>query len=181
MAQLSKRQKAEVEAIDRTRVYSIDEASQLIKDHATSKFDETIEISINLNVDPRHSDQMVRGVISLPHGTGKTLRVAVFAKGDKADEAKAAFLNQVLETQASIHVLLRNRHHKAQVGLHHFFFGSPAQHQPAAEANERHFNECCPLFFVGLTPVVALKLCGEFFEMKQIGNFAGQFDFFVGT
>jgi hypothetical protein len=51
-----------------------------------------------------------------------------------------------------------NRHHKAQVGLHHFFFGSPAQHQPTAEANERHFNQCCPLFFIGLTPVIALKL-----------------------
>ena len=90
MAQLSKRQKAAVEAIDRTRVYSIDEASQLIKDHATSKFDETIEISLNLGVDPRHADQMVRGVVAMPNGTGKTMRVAVFAKDAKADEAKAA-------------------------------------------------------------------------------------------
>ena len=90
MAQLSKRQKAAVEAIDRTRVYSIDEASQLIKDHATSKFDETIEISISLGVDPRHADQMVRGVIGLPNGTGKTVRVAVFARGDNAEKAIVA-------------------------------------------------------------------------------------------
>ena len=90
MAQLSKRQKAAVEAIDRTRVYSIDEASQLIKDHATSKFDETIEISLNLGVDPRHADQMVRGAVAMPNGTGKDVRVAVFARDAKADEAKAA-------------------------------------------------------------------------------------------
>ena len=90
MAQLSKRQKTAVEAIDRTRVYSIDEASQLIKDHATSKFDETIEISLNLGVDPRHADQMVRGAVAMPNGTGKDVRVAVFARDAKADEAKAA-------------------------------------------------------------------------------------------
>ena len=90
MAQLSKRQKAAIEAIDRTRVYSIDEASQLIKDHATSKFDETIEISLNLGVDPRHADQMVRGAVAMPNGTGKDVRVAVFARDAKADEAKAA-------------------------------------------------------------------------------------------
>ena len=90
MAQLSKRQKAAVEAIDRTRVYSIDEASQLIKGHATSKFDETIEISLNLGVDPRHADQMVRGAVAMPNGTGKDVRVAVFARDAKADEAKAA-------------------------------------------------------------------------------------------
>ena len=90
MAQLSKRQKAAVEAIDRTRVYSIDEASQLIKVHATSKFDETIEISLNLGVDPRHADQMVRGAVAMPNGTGKDVRVAVFARDAKADEAKAA-------------------------------------------------------------------------------------------
>ena len=90
MAQLTKRQKAAVEAIDRTRVYSIDEASQLIKGHATSKFDETIEISLNLGVDPRHADQMVRGAVAMPNGTGKDVRVAVFARDAKADEAKAA-------------------------------------------------------------------------------------------
>ena len=90
MAQLSKRQKAAVEAIDRTRVYTIDEASQLIKGHATSKFDETIEISLNLGVDPRHADQMVRGAVAMPNGTGKDVRVAVFARDAKADEAKAA-------------------------------------------------------------------------------------------
>ena len=61
-----------------------------MKANATAKFDETVEIALNLGVDPRHADQMVRGVVNLPHGTGKTVRVAVFAKGDKADEAKAA-------------------------------------------------------------------------------------------
>jgi large subunit ribosomal protein L1 len=70
--------------------YSLDDAINMIKDSASSKFDETIEISMNLGVDPRHSDQMVRGVVSLPHGTGKTMRVAVFARDAKADEAKAA-------------------------------------------------------------------------------------------
>jgi large subunit ribosomal protein L1 len=68
----------------------LDEAVKLLKENATAKFDETIELSMNLGVDPRHSDQMVRGVVSLPKGTGKAVRVAVFAKGDKADEAQAA-------------------------------------------------------------------------------------------
>ena len=90
MAQLSKRQKATAEAIDRTRIYSVDEASKLIKEHAASKFDETIEISLNLGVDPRHADQMVRGAVAMPNGTGKDVRVAVFARDAKADEAKAA-------------------------------------------------------------------------------------------
>lgn len=90
MAQLSKRQKATAEAIDRSRIYSVDEASKLIKEHATSKFDETIEISLNLGVDPRHADQMVRGVVELPNGTGRSVRVGVFAKDAKADEAREA-------------------------------------------------------------------------------------------
>ena len=78
------------EGIDRTKLYSIDEAVKLIKERATSKFDETIEIAMNLGVDPRHSDQMVRGVVNLPNGSGRSQRVAVFARGAKADEAKAA-------------------------------------------------------------------------------------------
>src|SRR3954469_3104275 len=89
MAKLSKRQKAMAE-IDREKFYGVDEAIAVIKGNATAKFDETIEIALNLGVDPRHADQMVRGVVSLPKGTGKTVRVAVFAKGAKADEAKAA-------------------------------------------------------------------------------------------
>ncbi len=76
--------------IERERAYDLAEAVDLIKGNATAKFDETIEIAINLGVDPRHADQMVRGVVALPHGTGKALRVAVFAKGDKAKEAAAA-------------------------------------------------------------------------------------------
>ena len=90
MARKGKRLRAGYQAIDREKAYDLAEAVGLIKEHATAKFDETVEVAINLGVDPRHADQMVRGVVSLPHGTGKALRVAVFAKGDKADEAKAA-------------------------------------------------------------------------------------------
>ena len=90
MAKQGKRQKAIAETIDREKLYSVDEAVKLIKQNAKAKFDETIEVALNLGVDPRHADQMVRGTVNLPHGTGKSLRVAVFAKGDKAEEAKAA-------------------------------------------------------------------------------------------
>lgn len=89
MAKQSKRQKALAE-IDRDKFYPVDEAISLIKQNATAKFDETIEVAMNLGVDPRHSDQMVRGVVSLPKGSGKDVRVAVFAKGDKAEEARKA-------------------------------------------------------------------------------------------
>src|SRR6516225_9918990 len=78
------------EGIDREKLYGLDEAVKLVKERAKAKFDETIEIAMNLGVDPRHADQMVRGVVALPNGTGRTLRVAVFAKGAKADEAKRA-------------------------------------------------------------------------------------------
>jgi len=76
--------------IDREKLYTLDEALTLIKERANAKFDETIEIAMNLGVDPRHADQMVRGVCNLPNGSGRTLRVGVFARGAKADEAKAA-------------------------------------------------------------------------------------------
>ena len=89
MAKQSKREKA-FTGVDRNRFYGVDEAISLVKSNATAKFDETVEVALNLGVDPRHSDQMVRGVVSLPKGTGKDVRVAVFAKGGKADEAKAA-------------------------------------------------------------------------------------------
>jgi large subunit ribosomal protein L1 len=85
-----KRLKQAYSAIDRDAFYGLDQAVKLIKSSATAKFDETIEISMNLGIDPRHADQNVRGVVQLPHGTGKTLRVAVFAKGDKAKLAKDA-------------------------------------------------------------------------------------------
>lgn len=78
------------EGIDRDKLYGLDEAVKLVKERAKAKFDETIEIAMNLGVDPRHADQMVRGVVTLPNGTGRTLRVAVFARGAKAEEAKAA-------------------------------------------------------------------------------------------
>ena len=87
---MSKRYKQLVEKIDATKTYSVIDATTLIKDLKSANFDETVEIAMNLNVDPRHADQMVRGAIVLPHGTGKTVRVAVFAKGVKADEARAA-------------------------------------------------------------------------------------------
>ncbi len=90
MANKGKRLNAASEKIDREAFYGIPDAVKLIKECATAKFDETVEIAINLGIDPRHADQMVRGVVALPHGTGKATRVAVFAKGDKADEAKAA-------------------------------------------------------------------------------------------
>ena len=88
MAFVSKKQKALT--VDREKLHGVDEAISLAKANATSKFDETIEVALNLGVDPRHADQMVRGVVTLPKGTGKTVRVGVFAKGAKADEAKAA-------------------------------------------------------------------------------------------
>jgi large subunit ribosomal protein L1 len=78
------------EGIDRAKLYPLDEAVKMIKARANAKFDETVEIAMNLGVDPRHADQMVRGVVSLPNGTGRTVRVAVFARGAKADEARAA-------------------------------------------------------------------------------------------
>jgi large subunit ribosomal protein L1 len=90
MAKLTKKQKALAGTVDRDRLYGVDEAIAIVKKNATAKFDETVEIALNLGVDPRHADQMVRGVVSLPKGTGKDVRVAVFAKGDKAEEAKAA-------------------------------------------------------------------------------------------
>ena len=90
MAKLGKRQTAVNEAVDRTRNYSVADAAALVKANAKAKFDETIEISVNLGVDPRHADQMVRGSVAMPNGTGKDVRVAVFARDAKADEAKAA-------------------------------------------------------------------------------------------
>ena len=86
----SKKAKALAGTIDREKLHGVDEAIALIKANATAKFDESIEVALNLGVDPRHADQMVRGMVTLPKGTGKTIRVGVFARGAKADEAKAA-------------------------------------------------------------------------------------------
>ena len=88
MAFVSKKQKAL--QVDREKLHGVDEALALVKANATAKFDETIEVAMNLGVDPRHADQMVRGVVTLPSGTGKSVRVGVFAKGAKADEAREA-------------------------------------------------------------------------------------------
>ncbi len=90
MSSLGKRTRAAREGIDREKLYPLPEAVKLVKDRAKAKFDETVEIAMNLGVDPRHADQMVRGVVNLPNGTGRAVRVAVFARGAKADEAKAA-------------------------------------------------------------------------------------------
>ncbi len=90
MSKLTKKQKSQADAVNREKLYGVDEALGIVKANATSKFDETIEVAINLTVDPRHADQMVRGVVTLPKGTGKTVRVGVFARGPKADEAREA-------------------------------------------------------------------------------------------
>jgi large subunit ribosomal protein L1 len=90
MAKLSKRVAKVREGVDRNKLYDLTSAIAMVKERAVAKFDETIEVAMNLGVDPRHADQMVRGVVNLPNGTGRTVRVAVFARGDKAEEAKAA-------------------------------------------------------------------------------------------
>ncbi|HZH28420.1 MAG TPA: 50S ribosomal protein L1 [Azospirillaceae bacterium] len=90
MAKIGKRLKSALKQIDRNAFYGLEDAVKVVKGNAKSKFDETIEIAMNLGIDPRHADQMVRGVVQLPNGTGKTVRVAVFAKAGKADEARAA-------------------------------------------------------------------------------------------
>ena len=95
MGKLSKKQKALAEKVDAEKFYAIDEALALLKEAASKKFDETVEVALNLGVDPRHADQMVRGMVSLPAGTGKEMKVAVFARGDKADEATKAGADKV--------------------------------------------------------------------------------------
>ena len=90
MARIAKRMDGALKGLDRNQLYALDEAVKLVRDRAKAKFDETIEIAMNLGVDPRHADQSVRGVVTLPNGTGKSVRVAVFARGAKAEEAEAA-------------------------------------------------------------------------------------------
>lgn len=90
MAHVGKKITKAREGIDRNKLYKLDEALKMVRERASAKFDETVEIAINLGVDPRHADQMVRGVVNLPNGTGKTVRVAVFARDAKADDARKA-------------------------------------------------------------------------------------------
>jgi large subunit ribosomal protein L1 len=90
MAHIGKRIAKAREGIERTKLYPLNDAIKLVRERAKAKFDESVEIAMNLGVDPKHADQMVRGVVNLPNGTGRVLRVAVFARGPKADEAKAA-------------------------------------------------------------------------------------------
>jgi large subunit ribosomal protein L1 len=100
MAKLSKRAQAINAKVDRTKVYPFDNAVSLIKELATAKFNESIDVSVQLGVDPKKSDQVVRGSVVLPAGTGKTVRVAVFASGEKAEAAKAAGADVVMEDLA---------------------------------------------------------------------------------
>ena len=95
MARLTKRQKLYAERVDAEKLYAFEEALSTLRELASKKFDETVEVALNLGVDPRHADQMVRGMVSLPSGTGKDVRVAVFARGDKAAEAEAAGADRV--------------------------------------------------------------------------------------
>ena len=95
MAKLNKRQKMLAETLDSDKLYGFDEALKTLRDLKNAKFDETVEVALNLGVDPRHADQMVRGMVSLPAGTGKDIRVAVFARGDKAEAATAAGADRV--------------------------------------------------------------------------------------
>ena len=95
MAKLTKKQKMLADKIDAEKFYGFDEALGVLKEVASKKFDETVEVAMNLGVDPRHADQMVRGMVSLPAGTGKEIKVAVFARGDKADEATKAGADRV--------------------------------------------------------------------------------------
>ena len=95
MAKLSKKHKALAEKLDAEKLYDFDEALKTLKEFGSKKFDETVEVALNLGVDPRHADQMVRGMVSLPSGTGKEMKVAVFARGDKADEATKAGADKV--------------------------------------------------------------------------------------
>jgi len=90
MAKIGKRTRTAREGVDRTKLYPLDQAVKMVKERAKAKFDETIEVAMNLGVDPRHADQMVRGVCNLPNGSGRSVRVGVFARGAKADEARAA-------------------------------------------------------------------------------------------
>ena len=99
MAKHGKRLRKAYDGIDRDRSYGLDEAVKLIKERAVTKFDETIEVSMNLGIDPRHADQNVRGVVTLPNGTGKSVRVAVFAKAAKAEEATEAGADPETEFQ----------------------------------------------------------------------------------
>src|SRR5690606_23613920 len=95
MGKLTKKQKALAEKVDAEKLYGFDEALAVLKAFSSKTFDETVEVALNLGVDPRHADQMVRGMVSLPAGTGKAMKVAVFAKGDKADEALKAGADKV--------------------------------------------------------------------------------------
>ena len=109
MSKIGKRLKAAREGVNREKSYPIAEAVKVVKSRAKAKFDETVEIAMNLGVDPKHADQMVRGVCNLPNGSGRTLRVAVFARGPKAEEARAAGADVVGATPRDVGPLCTTR------------------------------------------------------------------------
>ena len=121
----SKRFLENCKAVDSLKEYTVSEAVSILKDWAPVKFDETVEVAVNLGVDPRHSDQIVRGTVALPHGTGKDVKVLVFAKGDKVAEAEAAgadfvggveFVTKIKEGWAGIDVIVSTPDMMAEVG-----------------------------------------------------------------
>ena len=149
MSNTGKRLKAAREGVDREKAYALDEAVKVVKSRAKAKFDETVEVAMNLGVDPKHADQMVRGVCNLPNGSGRTQRVAVFAKGAKAEEAKAAGADVVgaedlVEQVVQGHHQLRPLHRHAR----HDGSGGPARQgagsaRPDAEPARRHGDDGC--------------------------------------
>ena len=117
MAKIGKRTTKARDGVDRDKAYSLEEAVKMVKERAKAKFDETVEVSMNLGVDPKHADQMVRGMVNLPNGTGRSLRVGVFARGAKADEAKAAGAGaQFMEPEFSHHGLVNRHSHEDHLG-----------------------------------------------------------------
>ena len=105
------------EGVDRDKAYPLEEAVKMVKERAKAKFDETIEVAMNLGVDPRHADQMVRGIVNLPNGSGRSVRVAVFARGAKADEARAALLPDRLSSrEVEVLRLVAQGHSNREIG-----------------------------------------------------------------
>ena len=169
MAARSKRYRQALEGLDSEKLYSLEEAMSLIKGFPTGKFDESVDIAVNLGVDPKHADQMVRGAIVLPHSAGKNVRVLVFAKGDKADEAQAAGADVVgaddLVLALLVGILVRQQHGGAE--LH----GIPGEH---ADVDDVGAGELVLEFHdPGLDPALALFRRMIFGILRQVAMFAG--------
>src|SRR3546814_9077827 len=119
MAKLTKKQKTLEGKVDALKLHAVDEAIKTVRELATAKFDETLEIAMNLGVDPRHADQMVRGVVTLPAGTGKDVKGAVFARGDNADKARAAGADKVEIGGAHVGTPANNTHIVRRLPIEH--------------------------------------------------------------